>query len=134
MLFQPRARCCLVSPLLQIYSDSDGEVMITGSYFTSNVAGQRGGGICAAGTETLTISGCEFKNNEAGLKSDDNGAGGDVYAIDGVTLTLTSTNFTESSAQYGGAAVECCGASITDCLFSGAESRFDTVREHFKMF
>lgn len=90
-----------------------------------------GGAICADGSDILTISGCTFTGNEAGTGAEgEMGAGGDIYAISGVTLTVNSSNFTKSIADYGGAAIECCGATINSCQFTATESAMDTVSHH----
>lgn len=55
------------------------------------------------------------------------GRGGDVYAEVGVDLSIVSSNFTGSSADYAGAGVWCCGASITNCYFTNLETSLSTV-------
>ena len=97
-------------------------MVIEGSQFKSNAAGTRGGAIYAMGTEELTIMDCEFNDNEAGTTDSGEGSGGDVYAADGVTLIVESSSFLNSAAEYGGAAIECCGGTITSSSFTGAES------------
>ena len=93
----------------------------------SNVVTSRGGAICADATDFLTVSGCVFTSNEAGLDDVEDGSGGDIYAARGVTLTVEASNFTQSTAYYGGAAIECCGAVITDSQFTATESAREEV-------
>lgn len=87
-----------------------------------------GGAVCADGTDILAVSGSVFVGNEAaGTDEEDSGTGGDIYAARGVTLTVVSSNFTKSLASYGGAAIECCGATISDSQFTATESATDAV-------
>lgn len=65
--------------------------------------------------------------NEAAGTDEEDGTGGDIYAARGVTLTVVSSNFTKSLASYGGAAIECCGATISDSQFTATESAMTTV-------
>ncbi|CAN0357500.1 unnamed protein product [Ectocarpus sp. 12 AP-2014] len=108
-----------------IYSDSAGIVAISGSTFKSNLASERGGAVYAVGSETLTITDSLFRGNEVGTGVDADGAGGDVYAGTNVELTVTGTTFSTSAAEYGGAAIECCGAVIIDTVFTGADTASD---------
>ncbi|CAN0394131.1 unnamed protein product [Pylaiella littoralis] len=112
-----------------IYSDSDATVDIQDSTFESNVVSDRGGAICAVGNETLTVTDCIFRNNEVGTGEAAEGAGGDIYADRDVALTVDGTLFSGSTAEFGGAAIECCGATITNSTFSGTDSSSDL--EHF---
>ncbi|CAN0394289.1 unnamed protein product [Pylaiella littoralis] len=112
-----------------IYSDSDAEVNIQDSTFESNVVSDKGGAICAVGSETLTVTDCIFRNNEVGTGEAAEGAGGDIYADRNVALTVHGTLFSGSTAEFGGAAIECCGATITNSTFSGTDSSSDL--EHF---
>lgn len=77
------------------------------------------------------MSGCVFTSNEAGLDDEEAGAGGDIFASRGVTLTVTNSNFTQSTAYYGGAAIECCGATISDSQFTATESAMATVSRDY---
>lgn len=105
----------------QIYTQSDGnEVLVSDSVFASNFATERGGAICAVGTDLLTVGNCEFRNNEASFEGA--GTGGDIYANSGATLAVESSVFFGSRAGYGGAAIDCCGAEITDCAFVDAKT------------
>eukprot|EP00904_Undaria_pinnatifida_P013813 jgi/Undpi1/9562/HiC_scaffold_27.g12018.m1 len=112
------------NPLSQggaIYTQSDGnEVLVSDSVFASNFATERGGAICAVGTDLLTVGNCEFRNNEASFEGA--GTGGDIYANSGATLAVESSVFFGSRAGYGGAAIDCCGAEITDCAFVDAKT------------
>ncbi|CAN0024992.1 unnamed protein product, partial [Ectocarpus fasciculatus] len=108
-----------------IYSDSAGVIAISDSTFTSNIVSERGGAVYAIGSETLTITDSFFRTNEVGTGVDADGAGGDVYAGDNVELTVTGTTFSTSAAEYGGAAIECCGATISNCTFTGADTSSD---------
>ncbi|CAM9484228.1 unnamed protein product [Ectocarpus sp. 8 AP-2014] len=108
-----------------IYSDSDGEIAISASTFTSNIASERGGVVYAIGSATLTIADSFFTVNEVGTGVEEDGAGGDVYAGTNVELTVTGTTFSTSVAEYGGAAIECCGAVISNCTFTGADAASD---------
>lgn len=85
-----------------------------------------GGAIYATGTETLTISDCEFDNNEAGINEEGTGSGGDIYAVDGVTLKVERTKFLFSATEIGGAAIDFCGGIIDDCDFVDAEAESDS--------
>lgn len=49
-------------------------------------------------------------------------AGGDIYAGTDVEIYIADTTFTGSEAEYGGAAIECCGGSITNSTFSYTKS------------
>ncbi|CAB1118473.1 unnamed protein product [Ectocarpus sp. CCAP 1310/34] len=111
----------------QIYSDSAGIITISNSIFKSNLASERGGAVYAIGSETLTITDSLFRGNEVGTGVDADGAGGDVYAGTNVELTVTGTTFSTSAAEYGGAAIECCGAVISDTVFTGADTASDGV-------
>lgn len=84
-----------------------------------------GGAIYATGTGTLTITDCEFSDNEAGVTDDVYGSGGDIYAADGITLEVVGSKFLDSATDIGGAAIECCGGTISDCDFIGAEADAD---------
>ncbi|CAM9458338.1 unnamed protein product [Ectocarpus sp. 8 AP-2014] len=108
-----------------IYSDSAGIIAISDSTFKSNIASERGGAVYAIGSETLTITDSLFRGNEVGTGVDADGAGGDVYAATNVELTVTGTTFSTSTAEYGGAAIECCGAVISNCTFTGADTSSD---------
>lgn len=49
----------------QIFTETDGKtVQIEGSSFMSNLASQYGGAICAAGSDYLEITNCDFSQNE----------------------------------------------------------------------
>ncbi|CAM9713187.1 unnamed protein product, partial [Ectocarpus fasciculatus] len=108
-----------------IYSDSAGDITISDSTFKSNIVSERGGAVFATGSETLTITGSLFRGNEVGTGVAADGAGGDVYAGTNVALTVTGTTFSTSTAEYGGAAIECCGATISNCTFTGADTSSD---------
>lgn len=97
-------------------------MVIESSVFYSNVAGVKGGAICAVGTEIVEVYKSEFQSNEAGINDDGNGSGGDIYAGGGVTLWVQYSKFFYSYASYGGGAIECCGGTITGSNFTGAES------------
>lgn len=74
------------------------------------------------GTEKLAITGSTFTDNEVGPGVGDDAAGGDVYAGTGVEITIVRSDFSGSEAEYGGAAIECCGATITTSTFSNTKS------------
>lgn len=73
------------------------------------------------GSETLTITGSVFTQNEVGTGELGNGAGGDVWACRNVELTVTDSTFSNSAAEYGGAAIVCCGAEIVKSVFSSTD-------------
>lgn len=113
----------------QIFTDSEEqEVIISGSKFTANLASQRGGAICAVGTDLLSVDGCAFESNEVISQTLDT-SGGDIFAISGVALVVADSTFAGSTAQYGGAAIECCGAVITNCNFDNTDAASEDVRE-----
>ena len=80
---------------------------------------------------TVEVFTSMFMYNEAGAFREDTASGGDIYAADGVTLKVQSSNFFYSVSKFGGASIECCGASITDSTFvggkAGTESSVSTV-------
>lgn len=76
---------------------------ISGSNFTSNVVELRGGAICAVGTDLLTIEGCFFYANEA-FSEALGASGGDIFAISGVTLSVSDSSFTDSAELPSSAA------------------------------
>lgn len=68
-----------------------------------------------------------FSYNEAGTPMDDNASGGDIYAADGVTLKVQSSSFFHSASKFGGAAIECCGATITDSTFVAGKASAESI-------
>ena len=72
---------------------------VTGCNFTANAASSAGGGLCAAGNSTLSLSDCSFTSNTAGM------AGAGIALLDGSSGTLSSSSFQENSSPGSGAAV-----------------------------
>eukprot|EP00903_Cladosiphon_okamuranus_P014004 g13023.t1 len=112
-----------------IFSDSAESLSITSSTFKSNVALVYGGAIHASGSETLSITDSSFSNNEVGTGELGNGVGGDVWAGPNVELTVTGSVFSGSAAEYGGAAIKCCGAEILNSNFTSTDSA--STERHF---
>ena len=112
---------CLRYIAVQIFSDSPESVDITGCTFQSNVALMSGGAVYAGGSETLTITASTFNQNEVGTGDLGTGAGGDVWTNRLVELTVVDSTFSGSTAEYGGAAIVCCGATITTSNFSSTD-------------
>eukprot|EP00752_Nemacystus_decipiens_P011910 g10561.t1 len=112
-----------------VFSDSSSTVDITGCTFTSNVALLHGGAMYVGGSETLTITGSTFSQNEVGLVELGTSSGGDLWISRTVELTVEDSVFSGSAAEYGGAAIVCCGATIAGSNFSSTDV-FSTSR-HF---
>lgn len=115
----------------QVFSDSAGAIDIKNSAFTSNAVSDKGGALFLVGRETLAITGSTFTDNKVGPGVQGDAAGGDIYAADDVSITIVGTTFTGSEAEYGGAAIECCGGSITTSIFSNTTSDMLGVRSVF---
>lgn len=115
----------------QVFSDSAGAIDIKNSAFTSNAVSDKGGALFLVGRETLAITGSTFTDNKVGPGVQGDAAGGDIYAADDVSITIVGTTFTGSEAEYGGAAIECCGGSITTSTFSNTTSDMLGVRSVF---
>lgn len=114
-------------PPFQIYSDSTGTIDIQGTTFTSNAVSEKGGAVYAVGTEKLSITGSTFTDNKVGPGEEQDAAGGDIYAGTEVEVTIGSSTFTGSQAEYGGAAIECCGGTITTSTFSNTATDMTSV-------
>jgi hypothetical protein len=81
----------------------------------SNNSAEVGAGVFAPTAGTLSISGCEFTDNEAqGGRSQ----GGAVAASsnDVLDMIIESSNFAENSAEYMGGAISIVGSSVTATL------------------
>ncbi len=76
----------------------------------------------ATGTETLRISGSTFTDNKVGPGVAQDAAGGDIFAGPGVELEIVGSSFEGSEAEYGGSAIECCGATISTSTFKNTKS------------
>lgn len=126
MAFRFFPRPCLP---IQIYSDSVGSLNITRSGFSSNVATERGGAVCADGSETLTIANSTFQGNEVGLglAEGQQSSGGDIWASRNVDLTIEGSVFSGASAVGSGASVVCCGAQISSSNFTNVDSSLTDV-------
>eukprot|EP00752_Nemacystus_decipiens_P011906 g10557.t1 len=112
-----------------IFSDSSETVDITGCTFKSNVVLLHGGAMYVGGSETLTITGSTFSQNEVGTQELGTSSGGDLWTNRLVELTVEDSVFSGSAAEYGGAAIVCCGATIAGSNFSSTDV-FSTSR-HF---
>ena len=97
----------------------DSVVTITNTDFISNTAGGNDGAIfveASSGTPTITISGGEFRGNQA--------EGGYAGALEaGGALVISGTDFiSNTSSSADGAIYASVGANITNSLFQGNEA------------
>lgn len=127
--YPPPVPCLIVLDCAQILSES-GDVRVENSLFYSNMANKFGGAICMD-DGSLYVVDSSFKNNEVSQEDTEDGVGqgGDIYVADGVVLSVYSTTFSSSSADFAGAAIKCCGAMIDNCTFASIETSIEGVRE-----
>lgn len=96
---------------LSLYSDTFSENYVNNVNLAG--AGPGGGAIDAEGgpTNTLTVNGCDFENNQA-----INGFGGAI-AIHGPAATIVNTRFTANKSDKGGGAIADGSDSLSAPLF-----------------
>ena len=84
-----------------IYSGDGSTVGVSDSSFDGNTA-KWGGGLFASGTSKLTVTGSQFKNNEAQRIDDSGGSGGAIRIEDSSKLTSEDSHFENNTALWGG--------------------------------
>ena len=106
---------------LAVFGTGDFEIVdVLDSTFMANTATQGGGGIFAAGADNITISNCQFHENDAG--SNPGGGGG---LVTGGPATITDCDFVANTAFGSGGGLLIGALSggetteITNCSFVG---------------